>query len=331
MISLHEIKQYKLLKCIGQGTFARVYKSYDSKKDRLVVLKLLSIEKYSLEELPEYRYWKRNVPKHDHLVDYYEVFEHENRHCVIQEYIEGEELLEYLEMYSNPRKVLPIACSLAEAIYHLHSRGIHHRDIKLDNIMITNEGRLVLIDMGFASFKDDPKSYSQTNGTLHYASPEVMSNAITNENCDKVDVWSYGVVLYILMNKVFPFDSKKKDDTIHKIEHYNPPFNYKKSINDRFNASYFNMFVRSTLSKDCFERPHISSILELLYNIPMFHVADEDKTLYDWMDLLNYPYEKDKCPQTFISRFSLEKDIVNYYKLPWYKRLSNYIQRYTNK
>jgi len=159
---------------------------------------------------------------HPNIVQLYETMEDQTTIYLIMEYVKGSDLFDISDIIGTlrPASVVALLLPLLSALSYLHSRGIVHHDIKPENIIIDySQNTLKLIDFGSAKLLTASNAKSQegaVSGTLNYMAPEVLMNMRGARNlCDKaVDVWSIGVLTYILLSGVHPFDSGKSHENI---------------------------------------------------------------------------------------------------------------------
>ena len=197
---------YKMIEYLGEGSFGKVFKAREISTGKTVAVKKMSINqsehKYSniIKEI--------NLLKHlDHpnIVKYYDYFEEEDYIYLMMEYLEGGTLKEYINNKKNnitENEARIIIKQLLTAISYLHyTCDICHRDIKPENIMFTNKddiNELKLLDFGLSSDCFESKNYLENCGTLIYMAPEQINKMIYSK---AVDVWSVGIILYMLLNK----------------------------------------------------------------------------------------------------------------------------------
>ena len=133
------------------------------------------------------------------------------------EYINGGELFDKIASSDNNVLTEKLAHEymkkLLGAICHMHSQGIMHRDIKPENIMLTSDNELKFIDFGLAKRFVKNKELKTIAGTPHYIAPEVIEGHYT----DKCDMWSLGVILYVMMCGYLPFDGRSQSRVFSKI------------------------------------------------------------------------------------------------------------------
>jgi serine/threonine-protein kinase len=201
------ISHYRVLEKIGEGGMGVVYKAEDLKLRRPVALKFLRGR--SLNEDERRRFFREAQAaaslQHPNICTIFEVDEVDGQVFFAMAFVEGRPLSEVL---SGGRlqvdEAVDIAIQLADALAAAHSRGVVHRDIKAGNIMLTEEGRAVILDFGLAQMGGESRitQTGATVGTAAYMSPE---QAQGNKMDQRTDVWSLGVLLYEMIAGYLPF------------------------------------------------------------------------------------------------------------------------------
>jgi serine/threonine protein kinase/Tfp pilus assembly protein PilF len=219
------ISHYKILEKLGEGGMGVVYKAQDTKLDRLVALKflpkhLLCDEEAKIRFANEAR--AASALNHPNNTTIYEINEVEGECFIAMEYIEGKSLKGLLkEKTFSLKEVLDIAIQMGEGLNAAHKKGIVHRDIKSDNLMLTNEGLVKIMDFGLAKLKGATKltQTGSTLGTLAYMSPE---QAQGEEIDQRSDIFSFGVVMYELLTGKLPFEGEHQAAIIYSIINEEP-------------------------------------------------------------------------------------------------------------
>ncbi len=203
--------RYEITELIGVGGMADVYKATDIIDNKVVAVKILKKEFAENEEfLRRFRNESKAIAllSHPNIVKVYDVGFSEKIQFIVMEYIDGITLKEYIEN----EKVLTwkdsvhFIIQILRALQHAHDRGIVHRDIKPQNIMLFTDGTIKVMDFGIAKFarEDGATATDQAIGTVHYISPEQARGDVTDE---KSDIYSVGVMLYEMLTGQKPFDT----------------------------------------------------------------------------------------------------------------------------
>ena len=203
---------------IGEGGFGKVRTIIHKKTGQLRAVKLIKKSKeFNLDEIENLMLL--NHPNILKLYEYY--YDEEENIYIITEYIRGEELFNKIQEVSNFSEEVAavIIKSVLQAITYCHSRGIIHRDLKPENILVpTGSAKidytlLKIIDFGASVLKKDDGKISFRFGTPYYIAPEVLQESY-NEKCD---VWSIGVIVYLLLVGQAPFDGENDEEICQKI------------------------------------------------------------------------------------------------------------------
>lgn len=205
--------RYEMRELIGVGGMAYVYKAYDSVDDRTVAVKILRDEFLSNEEFTR-RF--RNESKaiailnHPNIVKVLDVGFGQHLQYIVMEYIDGITLKEYLDQRKDIRwkEAVHFTVQILRALQHAHDKGIVHRDIKPQNIMLLSDGTIKVTDFGIARLSRTEMRATMDGekaiGSVHYISPEQARGEITDE---KADIYSVGVVLYEMLTGRLPFEA----------------------------------------------------------------------------------------------------------------------------
>ena len=203
--------RYEITELIGIGGMADVYKAVDIMEDRTVAVKILKNEFSENEEfLRRFRNESKAIAvlSHPNIVKIYDVGFSDEIQYIVMEYIDGITLKEFIEQQGVLRwkDAIHFITQVLRALQHAHDRGIVHRDIKPQNIMLFSDGTIKVMDFGIARFsRSDGKTLSdKTIGSVHYISPEQARGDITDE---KSDIYSVGVMLYEMLTGKKPFDA----------------------------------------------------------------------------------------------------------------------------
>jgi serine/threonine-protein kinase len=231
------ISHYKILEKLGEGGMGVVYKAQDTKLDRIVALKFLP--KHLLcDESAKTRFVHEakaaSALNHTNITTIHEIDEVEGECFICMEYVEGKSIKELIKqkMFSI-EEILNISIQIAEGLNVAHKKGIVHRDIKSDNIMLTDEGLVKIMDFGLAKLKGVSKltKTGTTLGTMQYMSPEQVQGIEVDQ---RSDIFSFGVVLYEMITGQLPFKDEHEAAIIYSIinETPEPLARYKANVPD---------------------------------------------------------------------------------------------------
>lgn len=204
--------RYEITELIGVGGMADVYKAVDVMENRVVAVKILKDEFSQNEEfLRRFRNESKAIAvlSHPNIVKIYDVGFTDEIQFIVMEYIDGITLKEFIEQQGVLRwkDALHFVTQILRALQHAHDKGIVHRDIKPQNIMLFADGTIKVMDFGIARFsRVDGKTISdKTIGSVHYISPEQARGDMTDE---RSDIYSVGVMLYEMLTGRKPFDGE---------------------------------------------------------------------------------------------------------------------------
>jgi serine/threonine protein kinase/Tfp pilus assembly protein PilF len=248
------ISHYKILEKRGEGGMGVVYKAQDTKLDRIVALKFLPKRLVDDEEA-RIRFTQEaksaSALDHQNIATIYEIDEVEGEFFISMAYIEGKSLEELLkEKPLSLEEILRVSIQIGEGLNAAHKKGIIHRDIKSDNIMITKEGVAKIMDFGLAKLRDaDPLADDGTvSGTLQYMSPEQAQGLPLDF---RSDIFSFGVVIYEMITGQMPFKGEHSAALTYSIlfETPEPLATYRVEISEEFQK-----IVDKALQKEVEER-----------------------------------------------------------------------------
>lgn len=205
--------RYEVGELLGEGGMAVVYKAFDPMENRVVAVKILKDEFLANEEFSN-RFKNESkaiaILSHPNIVKVYDVFFSERLQYIVMEYIEGITLKEYIKQQKivGWKEAVHFTTQILRALQHAHDKGIVHRDIKPQNIMVLQNGNIKVADFGIARFSRGETQTITENGAIgsvHYISPEQARGELTDA---QADIYSVGVVLYEMITGRLPFDSE---------------------------------------------------------------------------------------------------------------------------
>lgn len=203
--------RYEVTELIGVGGMADVYKGVDVIDNKPVAIKILKKEFAENEEfLRRFRNESKAIAvlSHPNIVKIYDVGFSEKIQYIVMEYIDGITLKEYIEEEKvlSWKDTVHFVIQILRALQHAHDKGIVHRDIKPQNIMMFTDGTIKVMDFGIAKFarEDGKTATDQAIGSVHYISPEQAKGDVTDA---KSDIYSVGAMMYEMLTGRKPFDS----------------------------------------------------------------------------------------------------------------------------
>ena len=202
-------ERYEIKNILGYGGMAVVYNAYDVLENKPVAIKILKDE--FLENEDFIRRFKNEsktieVLSHSNIVKVYDVSFGDRIQYIVMENIDGITLKEYIDQQGKIswKEAVHFTVQILRALSHAHNRGIIHRDIKPQNIMLLKDGTIKVTDFGIAKFSDQATRTmtDKAIGSVHYISPEQAKGDVTDE---KSDIYSVGILLYEMLTGSLPF------------------------------------------------------------------------------------------------------------------------------
>src|SRR5271169_1894321 len=217
------ILHYKISEKLGEGGMGVVYKAHDTKLDRIVALKFLPLH-LTANDAEKARFMQEAraaaTLNHPNVCTIYRIDEFEGQQFIEMECIDGETLRRKIPVQKTD-DALNYAIQIGEALHEAHAKGIVHRDIKADNIMVNSKNMIKVMDFGLAKLKGSLKltKTSSTVGTLAYMAPEQIQGA---EVDGRSDIFSFGVVLYEMLTGHMPFRGEHEAAMMYSIINEEP-------------------------------------------------------------------------------------------------------------
>ena len=202
--------RYEIVEEIGSGGMAIVYKAKDYKLHRMVAIKVLRKE-YASDEVVLAKFQKEALAaaslSHNNIVGVYDLGQEKDVYYIIMEYIDGITLKEYIRRRDtmSSEEILKISLKIADALRVAHANHIIHRDIKPQNIMVTQKGAVKVTDFGIAKAATSTTmtNHMDTMGSVHYFSPEQARGGFVDV---RSDLYSLGITMYEMATKRLPFN-----------------------------------------------------------------------------------------------------------------------------
>jgi serine/threonine protein kinase/Tfp pilus assembly protein PilF len=225
------ILHYKILEKLGEGGMGVVYKAHDLKLDRTVALKFLP-HHLTANEAEQARFLQEaraaSALNHANICGIHSIGEHkdpatsEEQRFIDMEFVDGSTLRQKFE--SAPLRVseaVGYAIQIGEALHEAHTKGIVHRDIKADNVMVNSKNQIKVMDFGLAKLKGSLKltRTSSTVGTLAYMAPEQIQGGEVDA---RSDIFSFGVLLFEMLTGHFPFRGEHEAAIVYSIVNEDP-------------------------------------------------------------------------------------------------------------
>ncbi|WP_458458644.1 Stk1 family PASTA domain-containing Ser/Thr kinase [Pseudobutyrivibrio sp.] len=205
--------RYEVIDKVGAGGMSDVYRAKDHILGREVAIKILKQE-FSEDAtfVAKFRTEAQSAAglEHPNIVNIYDVGSENGMYFIVMEYVEGITLKTYIEKKGqlNFKEAISIAIQVGRGIEAAHQKGIIHRDIKPQNIIISTEGKVKVTDFGIARAASSNTIHADVMGSVHYSSPEQARNGFVD---GKSDIYSLGIVMYEMVTGRVPFDG---DNTV---------------------------------------------------------------------------------------------------------------------
>ena len=220
--------RYEILEVIGAGGMAVVYKAMCHRLNRYVAVKILRDELANDEEFRKRFQTEAQAVamlSHPNIVSVYDVSHSDGVEYIVMELIEGVTLMQYMKKKGalGWKEALHFAVQISKALEHAHEKGIVHRDIKPQNIMILKDGTIKVADFGIAALESaQEKKSDQTVGSVHYIAPE---QARGEQPDPRSDIYALGVVMYEMLTGKMPYDGDTAEQVAmkHITGHPVPP------------------------------------------------------------------------------------------------------------
>ncbi|XP_049893472.1 NUAK family SNF1-like kinase 2 [Epinephelus moara] len=226
----HNLKhRYEFLETLGKGTYGKVKKAKE-RSGRLVAIK--SIRKEKIKDEQDLVHIRREIEImsslcHPHIITIYEVFENKDKIVIVMEYASRGDLYDYIcdKRNISERETRHFFRQIVSAVHYCHQNGIVHRDLKLENILLDDNGNVKIADFGLSNLYHGDEYLQTFCGSPLYASPEIVNGRPYRG--PEVDTWSLGVLLYTMVHGTMPFDGNNHKALVQQIStgNYRKPSN----------------------------------------------------------------------------------------------------------
>src|SRR5215212_6603936 len=224
------VGEYRIVDFLGAGGMGEVYRALHSKIGRVAAVKVLTQATQSSGFVERFFNEARIQAslQHPNVATLYDFCEVQGQPCIIMEYVDGQTISERIAAFSAPlplSETVHVFEKVCEAIDYVHRHGVLHRDIKSNNIKISSEGKVKLLDFGIAKAQNTQQQLTQAGsviGTLQYLAPELIRGGTADASGD---IWALGVLLYETVTGRVPFDADTVGDLCDRIGRveYTPP------------------------------------------------------------------------------------------------------------
>lgn len=276
--------RYKIIKSIGEGGMANVYLAWDTILEREVAVKVLRGDLSDDEKF--IRRFKREANsasslKHPNIVEIYDVGEDNGKYFIVMEYVNGKTLKSLIKKRGvlNINEAIDIMLQLTSGIACAHDSYIIHRDIKPQNVMILEDGRVKITDFGIAMALNS-NELTQTNsvmGSVHYLPPEQASGS---GSTIKSDIYSLGILMFELLTGKVPF---KGDNAVEiAIKHMKDPIPSVREFNSSIPQSVENIVLRACAKNPKNRYSSASEMYEDLKTCLNVSRSEEERLVYKY-------------------------------------------------
>ncbi|HIT18341.1 MAG TPA: Stk1 family PASTA domain-containing Ser/Thr kinase [Candidatus Fimivivens faecavium] len=305
--------RYEVTELIGVGGMANVYKAVDAVDGKTVAVKILREEFYSNDEF--LRRFKNEskaiaVLSHPNIIKVYDVSFSNRMQSIVMEYIDGITLKEYIEQQGKLtwKEAVHFTDQILAALQHAHDKGIVHRDIKPQNVMLLTDGSIRITDFGIARFaRSETRTITdRAIGSVHYISPEQARGEHTDQ---RTDLYSVGVMLYEMLTGQLPFEADSPVSVaLKQIQTQAPP---PSSVNPGIPEALEEITLRA-MEKDPERR--YQSAAEMLRDLEAF--KNNPSAKFEYKYLTSEPAQEERYQKAFRSVRKREDQMKSQKKTP---------------
>lgn len=288
--------RYEVVQHIGQGGMADVFLAIDTILNRHVAIKILRSDQ-STDAISILRFEREaqaaTTLAHPNIVEIYDVGEYKNRHYIVMEYVAGKTLKKVIRDRAPLLNLEAVDTmkQLTSAVAEAHKRGIIHRDIKPQNVIVKSDGSLKILDFGIATAKGSAQLTQANNvmGSVHYLAPELAKGEPASPQSD---IYALGIVFYEMLTGDVPF---KADQAVQiALQHMREPMPSVRKANPNVPQSVENIIIRATAKNP---RLRYQSCDEMLKDLEKCmlpeHQNDKPLSLNDPIDKTSTKQEKE--------------------------------------
>lgn len=280
--------RYEIIKSIGEGGMANVYLAKDTILDRKVAIKILRGDLANDEKFIR-RFQREALAasslSHDNIVEMYDVGEDNGNYYIVMEYVEGKTLKQHMKHRPTGRltitEAVDVMLQLTQGLAHAHDSYIIHRDIKPQNIMIKDDGRIKITDFGIAMALNSTQ-LTQTNsvmGSVHYLPPEQANGKTATI---KSDIYSAGILFYELLTGILPFKGENAVEIA--LKHMREAIPSVRKQNPEIPQSIENIILKATAKNPKNRYNDIKEMHEDLLNALKEENQDVEKYTYPYLE-----------------------------------------------
>ncbi|KAK6089882.1 hypothetical protein P3W45_001085 [Vairimorpha bombi] len=304
---------YKIIKLLGTGSSSKVVLGVNTLNNEHVAIKIVKRKDKKKFIKSDIRIFREiimsSLINHPYIVRLKDFMFSRSNYFLIFEYINGRQLYDVIvdEGYVNEKDARRYFRQILSAVDYIHKNSIVHRDMKIENILLDENDNIKIIDFGLSNFYDNKMLLNTFCGSLYFAAPELLRG---NRYCGpEIDVWSLGVILYVLLNGSVPFDDKDVAHLQDKIKEGR--FQFSNSISDNSKDLIMNMLQPDSLNRFSLQQVIESKWTNIGYDIPINNYLVKRYPLQS----INKEHLKHL---SLVSKFqfkNLEREVLRYYSI----------------
>eukprot|EP00047_Mylnosiga_fluctuans_P004714 m.236127 g.236127 ORF g.236127 m.236127 type:complete len:242 (-) comp12931_c0_seq1:891-1616(-) len=221
MAGVKGIGHYEFRETLGTGSFGKVIRAVHSLTGHMVAVKIINRSKVCDLDMADKI--KREIQilklfRHPHIIKLYQVISSPTDIFMVMEYVSGGELFDYIINHGklSEREARSFFQQILSGVDYCHRHMVVHRDLKPENLLLDSKGNVKIADFGLSNIMRDGDFLKTSCGSPNYAAPEVISGQLYAG--PEVDVWSCGVILYVLLCGKLPFDDEHVQHLFKKIK-----------------------------------------------------------------------------------------------------------------